>query len=257
MKGGLYALRYYMFPNFDFTYLIFSVASALIALSIHEFAHGYAAYKMGDPTAANLGRLTLNPIKHLDPVGTIFMVIFRFGWAKPVPINPRYFKNPKRGFAVTAIAGPISNIITALISTLIYVIFAKVFVFAVDTPFSTLVYNTCNFFSVFAALNIGLGVFNLIPVPPFDGSRLIGAILPDKLYWRIMKYERQIYWFVIGWLFLGTYAYSALVSLPFIGQNAVLSGILRIFDLSGLIGDAISAIYVGMIRLWSLIPFLK
>lgn len=246
-----------MFPSLDLTYILFSVVSALIALSIHEFAHGYAAYKLGDNTAANLGRLTLNPLKHIDPVGAVFMVLFRFGWAKPVPINPRYFKKPKRDFAITAIAGPLSNIITALISTLIYVIFGKIFVFAVDTPWSTLVYNTCAFFSVFAALNVGLGVFNLIPVPPFDGSRLLGGILPDRLYWRVMKYERQIYWVVIGWMFFGTYAYAGLVSIPFIGQNAVLSGIARVFDLSGLIGDAITGIYTGMIRLWQLIPFLK
>lgn len=246
-----------MFPSLDFTYILFSVVSALIALSIHEFAHGYAAYKLGDNTAANLGRLTLNPLKHIDPVGAVFMVLFRFGWAKPVPINPRYFKKPKRDFAITAVAGPLSNIITALISTLIYVIFSKIFVFAVDTPWSALVYNTCAFFSVFAALNVGLGVFNLIPVPPFDGSRLLGAILPDRLYWRIMKYERQIYWVVIGWMFLGTYAYAGLISIPFIGQNAVLSGIARVFDLSGLIGDAITGIYTSMIRLWQLIPFLK
>ncbi len=246
-----------MLPNLDLTYLLFSVASALIALSIHEFAHGYAAYKLGDNTAANLGRLTLNPLKHIDPVGAIFMVLFRFGWAKPVPINPRYFKKPKRDFAITAVAGPISNIITALVSTLICVIFSKILVFAVDTAWSTLVYNTSYFFSVFAALNVGLGVFNLIPVPPFDGSRLIGAILPDKLYWRIMKYERQIYWGVIGWLFLGTYVYTALISVPFIGANPILSAVARIFDLSGLIGDAISGIYTGMIRLWRLIPFLR
>jgi Zn-dependent protease len=246
-----------MLPNIDLTYLLFSIASALIALSIHEFAHGYAAYKLGDHTAANLGRLTLNPIKHIDPVGALFMVLFRFGWAKPVPINPRNFQNPKRDFAISSLAGPISNIITALISTLIYVIFSKVLVFTIDTAWSTLVYNTCYFFSVFAALNVGLGVFNLIPVPPFDGSRIIGAILPDKIYWKVMKYERQIYWAVIGWLFLGAYAYNALISVPFIGSNEILSAILRIFDLSGIISDAIGGIYTGMISLWRLIPILK
>ena len=106
-------------------------------------------------------------------------------------------------------------------------------------------------------LNVGLGVFNLIPVPPFDGSRIINLILPEKLYWKIMRYERYIYWGVIAWMFLGRYVYIGLTSVPLIGDNAILSTILRVFDLSGLISDAVSFLYNAMVSFWKLIPFLN
>ena len=102
---------------------IFAALSALIALTVHEYSHGYAAYRMGDPTAKSLGRLTLNPLKHLDPIGALCMIFFRFGWAKPVPINPRYFKNPKRGFAIVALSGPVANLILSFFSAGLYLLF--------------------------------------------------------------------------------------------------------------------------------------
>ena len=107
---------------------LFVVPCVLIALTFHEFAHGYMAYKLGDPTAKNLGRLTLNPLKHLDPIGTICMIFFHFGWAKPVPINSRYFKKPRRDMALTAAAGPIMNFILALFGMLVCRILTKIFV---------------------------------------------------------------------------------------------------------------------------------
>lgn len=246
-----------MFSLTDLPELIFSMMAVLIALSVHEFAHAYAAYKLGDNTARYSGRLSLNPLKHIDIAGAVCMLLFRFGWAKPVPINPRNFEKPKRDFAITAIAGPLANIFTAFISTLLFLIFYKILPFSINTPSQAIVYNTCLFLQIFSTLNVGLGVFNLLPIPPFDGSRILNVILPEKLYFGIMRYERQIYWGVIAWLLIGPYVYSTLVALPFIANNEVLSIIVRIFDLSGLISDAISAIYGGMIWLWQLIPILK
>ena len=113
---------------------LFVVPCVLIALTFHEFAHGYMAYKLGDPTAKNFGRLTLNPLKHLDPIGTICMIFFHFGWAKPVPINSRYFKKPRRDMALTAAAGPIMNFILALFGVLVCRILTKIFVALLHSP---------------------------------------------------------------------------------------------------------------------------
>ena len=107
-------------PNFDLIEILLAIPAALIALCVHEYAHGYVAYRLGDPTARSLGRLSLNPLRHLDPIGTLFMLIFHFGWAKPVPINPRYFKDPRKGMALTAAAGPISNILLAFCFALLF-----------------------------------------------------------------------------------------------------------------------------------------
>ena len=111
----------------DFPQLILTAMAALVALTIHEFAHGYVAYKLGDDTAKSLGRLSLNPIKHLDPFGAICMILFHFGWAKPVPINPTNFKNPRKGFAITAIAGPATNLIVGFFTAFLYLLFYSIF----------------------------------------------------------------------------------------------------------------------------------
>ena len=237
--------------------LALSLTAVLVALTIHEFSHALAAHKLGDSTAMYLGRLTLNPLKHLDPIGALFMVFFRFGWAKPVPINARNFKNPRKGFAISALAGPLSNVITAFITMPVLLLFVKLYAGSIGSVGEIFLYNTCYFLRMFVSLNVGLGVFNLIPVPPFDGSRILNVILPPKLYFGIMKYERYIYWGVIAWLFLGDYVYMGLMSVPFIATNPILSGISSIFNLSGLIGKAIDAIYNGILSVWQLIPFLK
>jgi Zn-dependent protease len=180
------------------------------ALSFHEAAHGYVAYKLGDPTARSLGRLTLNPAKHIDPLGFLCMVLFRVGWAKPVPINTRYFKKPKRDMALAGAAGPLSNLLLALIHLVIlrlvltpicnmydaemrnYLIslsFGSSFTGSVAfTAMSLVVY----LLYMGVILNISLAIFNLIPVPPFDGSRIFYAFLPTKWYFAVMKYERII-----------------------------------------------------------------
>ena len=167
------------------TELLFVIPCVLVALSVHEVSHGWMAYRLGDPTAKNLGRLSLNPLKHLDPIGTLCMIFFHFGWARPVPINTRYFKHNRRDTALTALAGPLSNIALAFLGTIIlHVIYAE-FSYNVFVAAMTL-------FNYFRSLNLALAVFNLIPVPPLDGSRIFLVWLPAKYYFGVMKYERYI-----------------------------------------------------------------
>ena len=167
--------------------LLMTIPIVLFSLTIHECSHGYFAYRLGDPTARNLGRLTLNPVKHLDPIGTIAMVLFGIGWAKPVPINTRYFKKPKRDMALTALAGPVSNF---LLSFIVFAIGAVVNEFI---PYDSIAaVFVLQWIMLFSYLNLYLAVFNLIPIPPFDGSRIAFALLPDKVYFGVMKYERII-----------------------------------------------------------------
>ncbi len=177
--------------------LLLMIPVILISLSTHEAAHGYIAYKMGDRTAYNLGRVTLNPIKHLDPMGSLCMLVFGYGWAKPVPIYARNFKNPKRGMAFTAIAGPISNIIIGIIGAVLYAVTSFLFFrFAGSILQNELLTNVMNvlatFFFYLGFMNFVLAVFNLIPIPPFDGSRFFSLFLPDRLYFSMMRYERYI-----------------------------------------------------------------
>lgn len=237
--------------------LILTTMAALIALTIHEFAHGYVAYKLGDGTAKSMGRLSLNPLKHLDPFGVICMVMFHFGWAKPVPINPRNFKNPRKGFALTAMAGPLTNLIFGFFTAFLYVLCVSAFRQYDASFLNSLQINTLNFLQFFFIINIGLGVFNLIPVPPFDGSRILNVILPAKWYFKVMKYERKIYWCVIAWLLLGNYVYSALMSVPLIAAVPFLSALAKLFSLSGILSDVIMAIANGMLSFWSLILGLR
>lgn len=176
--------------------IIISLPCILVALTVHEVSHGYAAYRLGDPTAHNLGRLNLNPIKHLDPIGALFMLLVGFGWAKPVPVNPRYFKNYRRDMALTAAAGPLSNLLLGICSALVESGSDRLFLALLRRYPSEGLYNLGYAISLvffyFSILNFSLCFFNLIPVPPFDGSRILFTFLPDKLYFGIMKYERVI-----------------------------------------------------------------
>lgn len=186
--------------------LLLTLPIVFLSLSVHETAHGYVAYKLGDPTARNLGRLTLNPIKHLDLFGTLCMVLFGFGWAKPVPINTRYFKKPKRDMALTGIAGPISNLLLAVGFALVLKLVATAAVFI---PYSAFVEDlfswTVLFLQLGIQLNVTLMVFNLIPIPPLDGSRLLFAVLPTKAYFKVMQYERYIYIAFLALLAFGAF----------------------------------------------------
>ena len=235
---------------------IFSAIVVLISLSAHELAHGYTAYKLGDPTAKYMGRLTLNPIKHIDPFGLVCMVLFRIGWAKPVPINPRYFKKPKRDTALCALAGPTTNLIISFISTFVYMLLVKAFAgvsFTNEFIFNV-VDNTCLFVYLFAIINVSLAVFNLLPIPPFDGSRIALSLLPNKIYFNIMKHERTIYFVILGWLFLGDFFAKGLMSLPFANGNVAFEAIAKVLSLSNIISTAVSFVFEGMVKLISLIP---
>ena len=239
---------------FDPAELILTALAVLITLAIHEYSHAYAAYKLGDDTAKSFGRLTLNPIKHIDPIGALCMLFFHVGWAKPVPINPRNFKNPKRDFAISALAGPLSNLILGFIFSGIYVFtWNALWGISFETESQlAIAENLLLFLSIFFSVNIGLGIFNLLPIPPFDGSRLLNVIFPPKIYFGIMKYEQQIYFGVLGWLLLGDYAAAGLRSLPFIAANPLLYTLSGILSLSDMLGYAIGFITGKMIDFWLL-----
>lgn len=166
--------------------LLISAIVALISFTVHELCHGAVAYKLGDPTAKLMGRLTLNPIRHLDPAGLIMILVARVGWAKPVPVNMRNFKNPKKGMALTALAGPGSNFILAFLAMALCAVLWNYASYAMGW-----VIVLC-FATNFVILNIGMGLFNLIPISPLDGSKILFSFLPDKIYYKILKYERYV-----------------------------------------------------------------
>ena len=186
--------------NFDIYTFVLRFIVALIALPIHECAHGYAAYRMGDNTAKRQGRLTLNPLMHFDLFGTIAMILFGFGWAKPVPINPLNFDNPKKGMMLSSLAGPLSNIGLALVSMVLY----KLSYIPEYMGISGAFFSTVQMFLLYMiSINITLGVFNLIPIPPLDGSRIATYFLPRHIYFKIMQYENIIFIALIAVLWLG------------------------------------------------------
>ena len=164
--------------------MMLRLAAVLLCLTVHETCHGLAAYALGDPTARRAHRLSLNPLRHIDWFGLLMMFAAGIGWAKPVPVNPNYFKKPKQGMALTALAGPVSN-----------------------------------FLLMVAVLSIGLGLFNLVPIPPLDGSKVLFAVLPDRAYDRLMRYER--------------YGMLVLFALVFfdVGSSALSRAIEWVFDL--------------------------
>ena len=236
--------------------LILSALAVLITLSIHEYAHAYAAYKLGDSTAKNFGRLTLNPIKHIDPVGALCMLLFRFGWAKPVPINPRNFRDPKKGFALSALAGPLINLIVGFVFTGVYLFTYYLLRDKVFEPNSfelNLATNGLLFLQIFFSVNVGLGIFNLLPIPPFDGSRLLNVIFPPKIYFEVMKYERQIYFGVLAWLLLGDYAAYGVRSIPFVASSPILYTAAGVLSLSDMISAVIDFVGNSMLDFWLLI----
>lgn len=211
--------------------ILLTIPAVLIALTVHECAHGYAAWRLGDPTARSLGRLSLNPLKHIDPIGAICMVFFRFGWAKPVPINTRYFKKPRRDMAISAACGPLANFALALFGALLYTAFFMLFnAILARVTVSRFVYlllqYTLDFLYIFHFINITLGLFNCLPVPPLDGSRFFLVFLPPRAYFAVMRYERYISLALFLLLYLGV-----LDGLLLGAANAISGGMLSLFRL--------------------------
>ncbi|MBI5633704.1 MAG: site-2 protease family protein [Nitrospirae bacterium] len=203
--------------------LLISALPILIAITFHEVAHGYVAFRLGDPTAKLLGRLTLNPLAHIDLFGTIIMPImlfvltegrFVFGYAKPVPINPANFKNPRKGMALSAIAGPVTNIALALASvTLLKLVIAPLAGLSPDTVKETLMKPLLMIFSASVVMNVVLASFNLIPIPPLDGGRVLTGLLPSKQAVSFSKIEPFGFIIVLVLIYTGI---ANLFIMPFI-----------------------------------------
>ncbi len=224
-------------------YLLISVIAILPALTFHEWAHGYMAYKLGDATAKADGRLSLNPLDHLDLTGTLMLLLVGFGWAKPVPVNTRHFKKPRRDFALTSLAGPIMNFIVALVAAFLYVLVWYIVDYCdidgvTSTAFMLIFYYTMT-------INLGLGLFNLIPLPPLDGSNVVLCLLPNRIaaqYAKLRYYSHYIFLGLILLSYLPVLSFIPdIVFYPLYWAREFLSEAL--FDLADLI---ISPIFTNM-----------
>lgn len=167
--------------------LVLRAVPALICITLHELSHGFVAYLLGDPTAKNAGRLTLNPIRHLDLIGFVMLLVAHVGWAKPVPVDMRYFRHPKRGMAITALAGPVSNF---LITALFILLYGFCYPLFYQQPHSLVAKECFDLLYWTAYLSLGLALFNLLPIPPLDGSKVVFSLLSDSAYLKLMRYEK-------------------------------------------------------------------
>ncbi len=183
----------------DLKTTVLVVSASLLCVVVHETSHGRVALWLGDQTAKQSGRLSWNPLKHIDIFGLIMMAVFKFGWAKAVPINPNNFKHPKRDMAITALAGPVSNLLLALAVLLLRSVFCYIYI---CKKADSIVW-AIEFTEYTAVLSVGLAVFNIIPISPLDGSKVLGILLPDRIYWFLMHYERWGMLVLIGLLFAG------------------------------------------------------
>lgn len=193
---------------------ILRAAAVLLCLTVHETCHGLAALALGDPTAKSMHRLSFNPLRHIDWLGLAMMFAVGFGWARPVPVDPRYFRRPKQGMALTALAGPASNFLLAFVSIAVS---RAIYSLAPGGLLWELLFEF--FLYTLAPLSIGLGLFNLLPIPPLDGAKVLGAFLPDRTYFTLMRYER--------------YGMLILLALSFLGLtgNLISGAIYRVFEL--------------------------
>ena len=195
---------------------ILRVAAVFLCLTVHETCHGLAAYALGDPTAKREHRLSLNPLHHIDWFGFAAMLLVGFGWAKPVPVDMRYFKKPKQGMALTALAGPVSNFVLAV---LMMTVARGIYFYA---PYTAFWETVLTFVLTVACLSIGLGLFNLLPISPLDGSKVLFAFLPDAAYMKLMRYEK--------------YGMLVLLALVWLGVG------------DGILGEASYRVYAAMIN---------
>ena len=207
LNGGIKSIEYFIVSLLSILFVIFCT------MPIHEAAHAFIAHKLGDNTAKSFGRLTLNPLKHINYIGALLMLAFRFGWAEPVPVNQWNLRKPKRDMALIAAAGPISNILMAIILMIIVnlIDFISGFYGIEITAYNDIFYYSGSsdltfkifyyviiFFSTAANINLFLATFNLIPIPPLDGSRILSAFLPDRIYYRLQSFERYTFIIVIA-----------------------------------------------------------
>ncbi len=202
------------------------IPAILIAVVGHEMSHGYMSYKLGDPTPKYDGRLSINPIRHLDVLGTILLVLFGFGWAKPVVVNPQYYKKPRRDMALVALAGPLSNFIMAIVSYFLFGIFSNIF----RSSDSSVVLFISMILQSLVYINLGLMVFNLIPIPPLDGSRILARFLPDKLFFQYAKLEPYGMYIVFALVAVGvgSSAISYLMDITLTGISFVIDPLLNL-----------------------------
>ena len=191
--------------GFDFSYLLellSGVIPSLICITLHELSHGLVAYRLGDDTAKRAGRLTLNPLKHLDPIGLLMMLTVHFGYAKPVPVNMYRFKNPKQGMAITALAGPVSNV---LITVVFLILYGGLFIPLQGSKVGEYVLDMLQ---LTAYISMGYAIFNMLPVPPLDGSKVVFSLLDEGSYRNLMRYERY------GGLLLMALVWSGVLGRP-------------------------------------------
>ena len=179
---------------------VLRVAAVFLCLTVHETCHGLAALALGDPTAKSMHRLSLNPLHHIDWLGLALMFTVGFGWAKPVPVNPNYFRKPKQGMAVTALAGPVSNLLLAI---LFLGIGKVIYLYAPYSEGMNVFLEWCLF--TVAPMSVGMGLFNLIPIPPLDGSKVLAMFLPNSVYEKLMRYEYYglMLLLILNWLHFG------------------------------------------------------
>lgn len=199
---------------------LFSAVAVLLCMTVHELSHGLAAYRLGDATAKSMGRLSLNPLRHIDPLGALLLLFVGVGWAKPVSVDPRHFKHPKRDMALTALAGPVSN----LALTLGVLVLCRLLMPRMSWTGASV------FFLLFlchvAVLSLGLGLFNLIPIPPLDGSKVLFSVLPERTYWTIQRYERFILVLVLALSFFGAFdGWLSLALEKVLGALCALTGV--------------------------------
>ena len=185
--------------------ILISVPVTLIALTVHECAHGYVSAKLGDPTPRIQGRLTFNPFAHLDLMGTLLMILTGFGWAKPVQVNPMYYKDRKKGMALVALAGPLSNFLLAFVAVLLMGVISNV---VYKTQINMELFSAIYFFLYFFAFrNLCFMVFNLIPLPPLDGAKVLGMFLPNRLYYTMLQYEQYFIFVLMALSLMGAFDY--------------------------------------------------
>ena len=207
-----------LFQALDFSSLAdaaLRAAAVFLCLTVHETCHGLAALALGDPTAKSMHRLSLNPLRHIDWLGLALMFAAGFGWAKPVPVNPNYFRKPKHGMAITALAGPVSNFLLAI---LFLGIGKVIYLYAPYSDGMNVLFSWCLY--TVAPMSVGMGLFNLIPFPPLDGSKVLAVFLPDGAYEKLMRYERcgilillALSWLGLGGNALGNAIYSVYAAL--------------------------------------------